>query len=137
MLPHGKEARDYRLGPGAQSALELQLTAWNRAALRLDARSYLVVGVDRPGEEWVNLASATGIFQLARAHGVGVELSVAARTAHDTGVASWTQTGTWWQAFYRIGQLSSPRGSVTPPAGTEGGIALGTEGTVRGATAGR
>jgi hypothetical protein len=144
-LPHEKGERDYRLGPGAQSVIELGLTAWDRAALRLGARSYLVFGVDRPGEDWVTFASATGIVQLAPLHGVGVELALASRTAHDDGGDRWSQSGSWWQVFYRLGRLSSPKGTVvTPdtspgpsPDASAGGLGSGTDPSVDPATPGR
>ncbi len=124
-LPHGKDVRDYRLGPGAQSLVEVGLTAWDRAALRLGARSYLVFGVDRPGEDWVTYGTATGIVQVAPLHGIGVELAAAGRVARDDGAGRWTQSGTWWQAFYRLGRLGAPKGSVVSPDASSGGLGGG------------
>jgi Domain of unknown function (DUF3943) len=123
MLPgNPPEVRDYRLGPGAQTWVELQLTARDRAALKLASREVLVAGADGGGHDLVGTLSASALVQVARTHGVGIEVTAARRDAQDEGGAKWTQSGRWVQVFYRLGRLSAPRPDARAP---DGGVATG------------
>ncbi|WP_245529965.1 DUF3943 domain-containing protein [Anaeromyxobacter dehalogenans] len=81
------KGRDYRLGPGGQSVLELQLTAAERATVRLGLRHYLLFGAGTiGGDELIGAGDAAVVVRIAGEHGVGIEGTLHTRTL-------WPETG--------------------------------------------
>jgi hypothetical protein len=124
--PRGPEQRDYRLGLGAQSTVDLRLVAADRASLRLGTRQHLVFGADGAGRELIGNTTVAALVRVAGRHGAGVEAALATRSAPEG--AGRDRTGQRVSVFYVVGGLSAPSAStdreVDAPSGAEGPAAL-------------
>lgn len=106
--PDGK-GRDYVMGPGAQAALEAQLSAVERATLRLGLREYLVLGVgDIAGTELVGTLSAEAVVQIAGGHGVGVEATLWHRESWQPEAGRVDQLGRAVRLFWAVSGFHAP-----------------------------
>jgi hypothetical protein len=74
--------RTYRIGPGGQGELGLELRALDRVAARVGARQYAIVGMGGPpGIERITYASGSLLLRLFGNHGIGGELLYGYREA--------------------------------------------------------
>jgi hypothetical protein len=104
------DGRDYRFGPGAQAVAEVALTVRERAALRLDARGYGILGVDGvDGREAIGAVRARLLVRVAGEHGLGAEASLAGRRVDEAGAPVRTELGRTVQLFWFVSGFEAPR----------------------------
>lgn len=98
--PPPEEGRDYRLGPGEQALLELDLL-WRRVRAGVTLRQFFLYGLDQgAGTELRIDAGARAVFQLVGSHGVGVEAVRLLRRSEDRGAGPETESGSTVRVYY-------------------------------------
>jgi hypothetical protein len=103
------DQREYRMGPGAQGELGLELRAHDRIVAGLSARHYLIVGVaDSYGSEQITYAKASFMVRLFGRNALGVEGLLARRIPSGPGGAR-IESGTGLRVYYAFG-TPSPTG---------------------------
>lgn len=101
--------RDYRLGPGGQSVLEVQLTAADRAAVRVGLRNYLLFGAGEiGGDELIGAGEAAVVLRVAGEHGVGVEGTLHTRTLWPVEGRREEFTGRSFRVFWEMNGFHAP-----------------------------
>jgi hypothetical protein len=109
------KGRDYRLGPGGQSVLELQLTAAERAAVRLGLRHYLLFGAGAiGGDELIGAGDAAVVVRIAGEHGVGIEGTLHTRTLWPEVGGREAFTGRSVRVFWEMNGFHAPATPLDP-----------------------
>jgi hypothetical protein len=100
----GEELRSYRMGPGGQAHLDLELHALERIAARLTARHYLVVGTGSlHGLERVSSVRGGLQVRVVGPHALGVEGVLAHHSGEaGDGAPARSETGTEIRAYYAL-----------------------------------
>ena len=99
-----EELRSYRMGPGGQAHLDLELHALERVAARLTARHYLVVGAGSlHGLERVSSVRGGLQIRVAGPHALGVEGVLAHHSGEaGDGAPARSETGTEVRVYYAL-----------------------------------